>query len=99
MQASTSHGSDTKAQLPMLTPMGVGRVLGLPEAVHSSLLKAASINSRGDEAARLAMALLLLASLKAAGVAALLPLAYDSLLAAAVAMVPPGAAAELVLRG
>ena len=45
------------------------------------------------------MALLLLASLKAAGVAALLPLAYDSLLAAAVAMVPPGAAAELVLRG
>ena len=35
------------------------------------------------------MALLLLASLKAAGVAALLPLAYDSLLAAAVAMVPP----------
>ena len=45
------------------------------------------------------MTLLLLASLKAAGVAALLPLAYDSLVAAAVAMVWPGAAAGLVLRG
>ena len=44
------------------------------------------------------MALLLAASLKAVGVAALLPLAYD-MLAAAVAMVLPGAAAELVLRG
>ena len=45
------------------------------------------------------MALLLLASLKAVGVAALLPLAYEPPLAAAVAMVRPGAAAELVLRG
>ena len=34
MQASTSHVSDMKAQLPLLTLMGVGRVLGLPEAVH-----------------------------------------------------------------
>ena len=34
MQASTSHASDMKVQLPMLTLMGVGRVLGLPEAVH-----------------------------------------------------------------
>ena len=62
-------------------------------------MKANSIQSAGAEPALLAMALLLLASLKAAGVAALLPLAYDSLLAAAVAMVLPGAAAELVLRG
>ena len=45
------------------------------------------------------MALLLLASLKAAGVAALLPLAYEPVLAAAAAMVLPGAAAELELRG
>ena len=58
-----------------------------------------SIESAGAEAARLAMALLLLASLKAVGVAALLPLAYEPPLAAAVAMVRPGAAAELELRG
>jgi len=45
------------------------------------------------------MALLLLASPKAVGGAALLPLAYDAALAAAVAMVLPGAAAELELRG
>ena len=45
------------------------------------------------------MALLLLASLKAVGGAALLPLAYDSPLVAAVAMVLPGAAADLELRG
>ena len=57
-----------------------------------------SIESAGAEAARLAMALLLLASLKAVGVAALLPLAYEPPLAA-VAMVRPGAAAELELRG
>jgi len=58
-----------------------------------------SIESAGAEAARLAMALLLLASLKAVGVAALLPLAYEPPLAAAVAMVRPGAAAGLGLRG
>ena len=34
MQASTSHGSDMKAQLPMLTLMGVAKVLALSEAVH-----------------------------------------------------------------
>jgi len=62
-------------------------------------MKANSIDSAGAEPARLAMALLLLASLKAVGGAALLPLAYDSALAAALAMVPPSAAAELVLRG
>ena len=62
-------------------------------------MKAISIENSGDEAARLAMALLLSASLKAVGGAALLPLAYDSALAAAVAMVLPGAAAGLVLRG
>ena len=45
------------------------------------------------------MALLLLASWKAVGVAALLPLAYEPVLAVAAAMVPPGAAAGLVLRG
>ena len=45
------------------------------------------------------MALLLLASLKAVGVAALLPLAYEPALAAAAAMVLPGAAAGLELRG
>ena len=39
------------------------------------------------------------ASLEAVGGAALLPLAYDSPLVAAVAMVLPGAAAELELRG
>ena len=58
-----------------------------------------SIESAGAEAARLAMALLLLASPKAVGGAALLPLAYEPPLAAAVAMVRPGAAAELELRG
>ena len=58
-----------------------------------------SIDNSGDEAARLAMALLLAASLEAVGSAALLPLAYDSPLAAAVAMVLPGAAAGLELRG
>ena len=41
------------------------------------------------------MALLLSTSLKAVGVAALLPLAYEPVLAAAAAMVLPGAAAEL----
>ena len=45
------------------------------------------------------MALLLLASPKAVGGAALLPLAYDAALAAALAMVPPSAAAGLELRG
>ena len=50
----------------------------------------------GVEAARLAMASLLTASLKAAaGGAALLPLAYDSMLAAALAMALP----ELLLGG
>ena len=83
----------------MLTLMDVARVLALFEAVHWSQLKASSIKSAGAEAARLAMALLLLASLKAAGGAALLPLAYEPPLAAAVAMVWPGAAAGLVLRG
>ena len=58
-----------------------------------------SIESAGAEAARLAMALLLLASPKAVGGAALLPLAYDAALAAALAMVPPSAAAGLELRG
>ena len=43
------------------------------------------------------MALLLSASLKAAGGAALLPLTYDSVLAAAVTMVLPGVAAGLEL--
>ena len=46
-------------------------------------MKAISILNSGDEAARLAME-----SLKAFGSAALLPLAYDSLLAAALAMDP-----------
>ena len=58
-----------------------------------------SIESAGAEAARHAMALLLLTSLKAVGVAALLPLAYESARAAAVAMVLPGAAVGLELRG
>ena len=62
-------------------------------------MKAISIENSGDEAARLAMALLLAASLKAVGGAALLLLAYDSPLAAALAMVLPGAAAGLELRG
>ena len=62
-------------------------------------MKALSINSRGDEPARLAMAWLLLASLKAVGVAALLPLAYHLAQAAALAMGLPGAAAGLELRG
>ena len=64
-------------------------------------MKAISIEENaGVEAARLAMASLLTASLKAAaGGAALLPLAYDSMLAAALAMVPPSAAAGLELRG
>ena len=46
-------------------------------------MKTISIENSSVEAARLAMALLLKASLKAAGGAALLPLAYDSVLAAA----------------
>ena len=62
-------------------------------------MKAISIENSGDEAARLAMALLLAASLKAVGCAALLPLAYEPVLAAAAAMVRPGAAAGLELRG
>ena len=62
-------------------------------------MKTISIENSGVEAARPAMALLLLASLKAVGGAALLPLAYDSPLAAAVAMVLPAAGAGLVLRG
>ena len=62
-------------------------------------MKTISIKNSGVEAARLAMALLLTVSLKAAGGAALLPLAYEPVLAAAAAMVRPGAAAELVLRG
>ena len=69
------------------------------KAVHRSLVKTLSTENAGVEAARLAMALLLSASLKAVGVAALLPLAYDSLVAAAAAMVLPGAVAGLVLRG
>ena len=51
----------------------------------------------GVEAVRLAMALLLTASLEAAGGAALLPLAYDLALAAAVAMVLPGVSPVLLL--
>ena len=62
-------------------------------------MNAGVLMSGDDEPARLAMALLLLASLEAVGGAALLPLAYDSLLAAAAAMVLPGAAAGLVLHG
>ena len=74
------------------------------ESVRSAPRPVAEMNagvlmSGDDEPARLAMALLLLASLEAVGGAALLPLAYDSLLAAAAAMVLPGAAAGLVLRG
>ena len=45
------------------------------------------------------LALLLAASLKAVGGAALLPLAYHLALAAALAMVLPGDAAGLGLRG
>ena len=45
----------------MLTLMDVARVLALFKAVHWSQLKASSIKSAGTEAARLAMALLLLA--------------------------------------
>ena len=44
----------------MLTLMDVARVLALFKAVHWSQLKASSIKSAGTEAARLAMALLLL---------------------------------------
>ena len=74
------------------------------ESVRSAPRPVAEMNagvlmSGDDEPARLAMALLLLASLEAVGGAALLPLAYDSLLAAAAAMVLPGAAAGLVLHG
>ena len=50
-------------------------------------MKTISTESAGAEAAWLAMALLLLASLKAAGGAALLPLPYYLALVAAVAMV------------
>ena len=48
-----------------------------------------SIENAGVEAAQLAMALLLTTSLKAAGGAALLLLAYNWVLAAEVAMVLP----------
>ena len=62
-------------------------------------MKASSIQSASAEPALLAMALLLLASPKAVGGAALLPLAYDSALTAALAMVLPSASAGLELRG
>ena len=62
-------------------------------------MKASSLNIAVAEPALLAMALLQLASSKAVGGAALLPLAYDSLVAAAAAMVLPEAVAELELRG